>query len=113
MAAQILSYLSTTSEASEGSFSEKTCLTEGGNPARRSQAKFWVRRRDGDLKELLTPFPVARMKMWPIVSQGSTHEGKFAPAGVIQIHEVLPVEYSSPIKRPWTGRFAALGNSPW
>jgi hypothetical protein len=45
--------------------------------------------------------------------QGSTHEGKFAPAGVIQIHDVLPVEYSSPIKRPRGGRAALSGNSPW
>jgi thiamine pyrophosphate-dependent acetolactate synthase large subunit-like protein len=31
---------------------------------------------------------------------GSTQDKKLAPAGVIQIHDVLPVDHSSPIKRP-------------
>jgi hypothetical protein len=44
---------------------------------------------------------------------GSTQDGKLAPTGVIQIHGVLPVEYSSPIKRPQGGSAALLGNSPW
>jgi hypothetical protein len=46
------------------------------------------------------------------IDQGSTHDGKLAPAGVIQIHEVLPVDHSSPMKRPRAGRAALLGNSP-
>jgi hypothetical protein len=41
-----------------------------------------------------------------LASHGSTHDGKLAPAGVIQIQEVLPVEYSSPIKRPRGGSAA-------
>jgi hypothetical protein len=44
--------------------------------------------------------------------QGSTHEATFVPAGVIQTHDVLPVEYSSPMKCPWSGSAALEGSSP-
>jgi hypothetical protein len=50
---------------------------------------------------------------WALVYHGSTHEGKFAPAGCIQIQLVVPVDHSSPMNRPWLGSAALLGNSPW
>src|SRR5262245_48893735 len=44
---------------------------------------------------------------------GSTQEAKLTPAGFIQIQLVLPVDHSSPMKRPRAGSAALFGNSPW
>src|SRR5260221_14521980 len=53
----------------------------------------------------------------PHAHQGSTHDGKLAPTGIIQI-QVLgcaasPVANSSPIKCPALGKSALDGSQPW